>query len=270
MAARAIWKGRVRFGEVDVPVKLFSAVQDRTVHFRLLDAGRGEPVRQEMVTRDGGRAVEPQQIRKAFPTEDGDLVILEEEDLAQVEPEPSRDIHVTRFVPPDEITHRWYDRPYYLGPDGEEEAYFALHSALRKKGREGVARWVMRKKEYVGALRVEGDYLMLITLRHAGEVVAASALRAPGGRDLDERELRMARQLVAAMEDDFDIAAYRDEYRDRVLELVKAKAAGKVIRFPKAPARAAEKSLADVLERSLAAAAGKGKAPAKGKGRKSA
>jgi len=118
---------------------------------------------------------------------------------------------------------------------------------------------------------VEGDHLMLITLRHAGEVVTASALRASGGRDLDERELRMARQLVAAMEDEFDIAAYRDEYRDRVLELVEAKAAGKVIRFPKAPVRAAEKSLVDVLERSLAAAGqGKKKGQTKAKGRKSA
>src|SRR5690606_25796381 len=142
-----------------------------------------------------------------------------------------------------------------------ESEYFALVEALEKQNREGVARWVMRKKEYVGALRAEDGYLVLITLRHAGEVVPASSLRAPSGRDLDERELRMAKQLIAAMEDDFDIAAYRDEYRDRVLDLVEAKAAGKVVKFPKAPARPKEKSLADVLERSLAAA---------GKGRKSA
>jgi DNA end-binding protein Ku len=112
----------------------------------------------------------------------------------------------------------------------------------------------MRKKEYAGALRAEGDYLMLITLRHAGEVIPASALSPPGGRQLDDREIAMARQLIAAMEDDLDIAAYRDEYRDRVLELVEAKAAGKVVKFPKATPKKADDSLADVLERSLAAA----------------
>jgi len=114
----------------------------------------------------------------------------------------------------------------------------------------------------VGALRADGDYLMLITLRRAGEVIPASALRPPGGRDLDEREVEMAKQLVAAMEEEeLDFAAFRDEYRERVLELVEAKAAGKVVKFPQAPKRDTERDLADVLEKSLAAA---------GKARKSA
>jgi DNA end-binding protein Ku len=262
MAARAIWKGRIRFDSVDVPVKLYSAVQDRAVHFRLLDARRKEPVKQEMVDPDSGKVVAAGDVRRALPTDDGDLVILTEEELAEAEPEPSRDIEITRFLPPEEINHQWYDRPYFLGPDEDDQGYFALRQALASRGREGVARWVMRKKAYVGALRAEGDYLMLITLRYAGEVVPASALRPPGGRDLDQKELRMAKQLVSAMEEEsFDIAAFRDEYRERVMELVEAKAAGKVVKFPAAPERKPEKSLAEVLEKSLKAA---------GKGRKSA
>lgn len=262
MAARAIWKGRIRFGGVDVPVKLYSAVQDRAVHFRLLDAKQKAPVRQQMVEPDSGEVVPSEKVRRAYETEGGELVMLEEEELESLEPEPSRDIEITRFVPPTQITHQWYDRPYYLGPDGDEEAYFAMVEGLRGAGKEGVARWVMRKKEYVGSLRVEVDYLMLITLRHAGEVIPASSLRPPAGRDLEKREVEMAKQLVAAMEEDeLDFAAYRDEYRDRVLELVEAKAAGKVVKFPKAPKRRTEKSLADVLEKSLSAAQ---------KGRKSA
>lgn len=257
MGARAIWKAHVCFGGVDVPVKLYSAVQDRTVHFRLLDAKRHEPVKQHMVDPDTGKVVESADIRRAYPTDEGDLVILDEEDLSGVLPEPSREIQVTRFVPPEQITHQWYDRPYFLGPDEQDEAYFALARALAKRNVEGVAHWVMRNKEYVGALRAEGDYLMLITLRHAGEVVPASALPAPTGRALDEREIAMARQLVKAMEDPFDITAYHDEYRDRVMELVEAKAAGKVLRFPKAPVRNTDVSLADVLEQSLAATGGK-------------
>jgi DNA end-binding protein Ku len=254
MAARAIWKAVIRFGGVEVPIKLYSAVQDRSVHFRLLDARRKEPVRQRMVDPRTGDVVEPSDIRRAYETDDGELVVLDEDELASLEPEASREIEVMRFVPPEQITHAWYDRPYFLGPDGDDQSYFALAAALGKRGAEGVARWVMRKKEYVGALRVEGDYLMLITLRHANEVVPASALEPPAGRDLNARELKMAKQLVAAMEDELDIAAYRDEYRDRVLELVEAKAAGKVVKFPKAPPKKREKSLTDVLEKSLAAA----------------
>ena len=256
MGARAIWKARIRFGAIDVPVKLYSAVQDRAVHFRLLDAKRHEPVKQHMVDPDTGKVVESSDIRRAFETEDGELVILDAEELEEVTPEESREIEITRFVPPEEITHQWYDRPYYLGPDEDEDAYFALVQALQKRGVEGVARWVMRKKEYVGALRVEGDYLMLITLRHAGEVVPASALSPPTGRALEEREMAMARQLVAAMEDEFDIAAYHDEYRERVVELMEAKAAGKVVKFPKAPERNTDVSLADVLAQSVAAVSG--------------
>lgn len=253
MAARAIWKGVIRFTGAEVPVKLYSAVQDRSIHFRLLDKKRNEPVKQQMVDPQTGDVVEYADVRKAYETESGELVVLDEDELEELEPKASRDIEVTRFVPPERITHAWYDRPYYLGPDGDAEVYFALAEALRSRDREGVARWVMRNKEYVGALRVEGDHLMLITLRHAEEVVPASALSPPSGRAMNPREVKMAKQLVAAMEDDLDIAAYRDEYRDRVLELVEAKAAGKVVKFPKAPKKKEEKDLAGVLEKSLAA-----------------
>jgi DNA end-binding protein Ku len=253
MAARAIWKGVIRFEDVEVPVKLYSAVQDRSVHFRLLHEKDMQPVRQQMVDPETGMVIEHEEVRRAYQTEDGDLVMLDDDELAGLEPESSRDIEITRFLEPGVISHLWYDRPYFLGPDDDDEAYFALAEALRRKGREGVARWVMRKKEYAGALRVEGEHLVLLTLRHAGEVVPASVLEAPGGRDLDKREVKMATQLVAALEDDLDMAAYRDEYRDRVLELIEAKAEGKVLSFPKAPAKRKEASLEEMLAESLKA-----------------
>jgi DNA end-binding protein Ku len=263
MAARAIWKARIAFGKVEVPVKLYSALQAQGVSFRLLDAKKKEPVKQHLVNPNTGKVVEYEDVRRALPMGNGELVILDPEELEELQPKPSRDIEITRFVDPEDITHQWYDRPYYLGPDTDGVgAYFALHAALEKRGKVGIARWVMRDKEYVGALRVEGDYLMLITLRHAGEVIPASALEAPGGRPLDKREIAMAKQLVAAMEDDkLDIASFKDEYRERVIELVEAKAAGKIVKFPKAKSKPKSDELADVLERSLAAAK---------KGRKSA
>jgi DNA end-binding protein Ku len=253
MAARAMWKGRIRFGDVDVPVKLYSAVQDRSIHFRLLHAKDRVPVRQQMVHPETGRVVEAEDVRRAYQTESGDLIMLDDEELAALEPEASRDIEVTRFLAPELITHQWYDRPYYLGPDGDVGAYFALAAALQQKKREGIARWVMRGKEYVGALRAEGDHLMLMTLRRAGEVVPASALPAPGGRALDRREVKMAVQLVAALEDELDLTEFRDEYRDRVLELVEAKAHGNVVKFPKAPKKPKEASLSEMLEQSVRA-----------------
>jgi len=253
MGARAIWKANLVFGGVEVPVRMYSAVQDRTVHFRMLDAKRHEPVKQHMIDPDTGKVVEGEKIQRAFEGDEGQLVILEQAELEKVLPKPSREIEITRFLPDDAISHEWYDRPYYLGPDEEEARYFAVVQALRKRKVEGLARWVMRNKEYAGALRVEGGYLMLITLRHAGEVIPASALEAPSGRELDAREIAMARQLVESMEDRFDIAAWHDEYRERVRELVEAKAAGKVVKFPRAPRKKTELSLAEVLERSVAA-----------------
>ncbi len=251
--ARAIWKGVLRCGHISVPVKFYSAVEDRTIHLRLLDRQRHQPVEQKMVDPASGRVVPPRSIRRAYPTDDRQLVLLEPEELEKLEPPASREVRLTRFVKPDRISHQWYDRPYFLGPDGSDDAYYGLAAALRQEEREGVARWVMRGKEYVGALRAEGDYLMMITLRHRGEVIPASSLEAPPGPALSPRELAIARQLVEAMtEEDFDLAAYKDEYRERVLELVKAKAAGKVLHFPRAPRPPREAALMDLLQKSVA------------------
>ncbi|MGH7678255.1 MAG: Ku protein [Gemmatimonadaceae bacterium] len=252
--ARAIWKGVITFGSIEVPVKLYSAVQDKSIHFRLLDPKRKEPVKQQMIDPSTGDVVPHEEIHKAYQSKAGVLVMLDAQELEAAEPEDSRDIEMVRFVDAQQIAPAWYDRPYYLGPDGESKAYFALARALANQKKEGIARWVMRKKDYVGALKAEGDYLALITLRHTGEVVPADALPSPGGRDLDKREVDMARQLVESMVDDFDIKSFKDEYRNRVLELVEAKAAGKVLKFPKTAVRKEPTSLASVLEKSLVAA----------------
>jgi DNA end-binding protein Ku len=253
MTARAMWKGRIVFGDVEVPVKLYSAVQGQDVHFRLLHEKDLQPVKQQMVDPETGKVVPYEQIQRAYQTEEGDLILLEEEELAELVPPASRDIEITRFVDAEVITHEWYERPYYLGPDGSDAAYFALAAALERTKKEGIARWVMRKKDYVGALLAENGYLMLITLRHAGEVIPVTSLPAPKGRALDQREVNMAKQLVAALEGELDMTQFQDEYRERVLELVEAKAAGKVVKFPKVERREEEGSLAEMLTRSIKA-----------------
>lgn len=251
MAARAIWKAQIDLGELSVPVKLYSAVSDRTVHFRLLDPDTLTPISQRMVDSESGKEIESKQVERGYEVQPGLLVKLEEEELEALEPEPSREIEVVAFLPEAEIDHRWYDRPYYLGPDGDEEAYFALAEALRKEDREGLARWTMRKKRYVGALRAEGAYLILITLRHLEEVVDASALPRPAATQPTKAEAKMAEQLVEMLRGPFEPERYRDEYRDRVLELVAAKREGRVVPIKRARKKKTDASLEKLLERSL-------------------
>ncbi|HEY7816968.1 MAG TPA: Ku protein [Vicinamibacteria bacterium] len=249
--AATIWKGVIRLGDATVPVKLHSAVKDRTIRFRLLDESKGEPVEQRMVHPGTGKAVPFEQIQRGIETESGEIVMLDEKELATLEPRESRDIEIVRVVPREAIDHRWYVRPYWLAPDGESPDYFALAKALEEEEREGVARWTMRKKEYQGALHARDGYLMLITLRHASEVVSAAELEGPTGRELDAREMKMAAQLVEALSGEFEPAQYEDEYRNRVAELIEAKASGKRVRLEPKRERKKPGTLTAALEQSL-------------------
>src|SRR6266568_3130233 len=179
MAARAIWKGDLKLNPTKVPVKLYSAVQDKTVRFHILDEKWKTRVKQHMVDAETGKEIPTEEIQKGFEVEPGTFVILDDKELESLEPEASREIEIAHFVAPDEIAPEFYDRPYYLGPDGDQVAYFALAEALQNKEKEGIARWVMRKQPYVGALRAEDDHLVLFTLRNAEEVLSAKDLPRP-------------------------------------------------------------------------------------------
>jgi DNA end-binding protein Ku len=263
MAARAMWKGALVLPDVRVAVKLYAAVQDRKVRFHLLHDKDLERVEQRMVDPEESKEVAHEETRKGFVGEDGVVVALEEEELAELAPEPSRDVELLRFVPRGAIDHAWYDRPYWLGPDGEETAYASLVAALKKREREGVARWVMRGREYVGALRAEGDHLLLLTLRRAEEVVRAEELPAPGGRGLDAKEKRLAEGLVGALAGPFEPEEYRDTFRARLREIIAAKAEGKPIETERPAQRKTPDDLEGALAASLARARGEEEAPAK-------
>ncbi|SDL63978.1 DNA end-binding protein Ku [Modicisalibacter muralis] len=251
MAARAMWKGIIRFGDAQVPVKLYSAVRDRNIHFRLLHGKDRSPVRQAMVNPETDQVVAYQDTRRAYVTDEGSMVVLDKGELDALEPESSRDIEVVGFLPPTQIDHRWYDRPYYLGPDGLEEDYFALIEALETSGKEGLARWVMRKKGYVGALRLHEGYPMLMSLRHAEELVSVDALEAPQGAKLDAKELAMAGQLISMLEAPFEPGEYRDEYRERVMELIEAKQRGGRVKVTPIRRRKPSDDLSKALQASL-------------------
>ncbi len=254
MAARSIWKGVIGLGDLSVPVKFYAAVEEKRVHFRLLHEKDHTPVKQEMVNPESGAVVPSEEIRHGYETDDGRMIILTDRELESLEPEPSRDIEILAFLPDSAVDHRWYDRPYFLGPDDAPESYSALAAALDSGGTVGLARWTMRNKEYFGVLRLQGGYPVMITLRYEEEVVTLSELEIPTGREVNRKELAMAEQLVDAMADSFDLSAYRDEYRERVMELIAAKAEGKVVELRKAVPKKAGGDLKKALQASLKAA----------------
>ena len=253
MAARAIWKGELKINSTKVPVKLYSAVQDQTVRFHILEQKSKTRVKQHMVEPDSGKEVPTEEIQKGFEVQPGTFVILDKEELAKLEPEASREIEITQFVPPSQIPPEYFDRPYYLGPDGDQAAYFALAEALQKKEREGVVRWVMRKQPYVGAIRSVNDYLMLFTLRNAEEVLSAKDLPKPSGRAPDKKELAMATQLVDLLKGEFDPKEYKDEYRERVMEFFEKKAKGHKPKLHLVKSKRRTAALDKVLSKSIEA-----------------
>ena len=251
MAARAMWKGVIRLGEEKIPVKLYSGIEDQSVHFRLLHEKDEVPVKQELVNSRTDEVVPFENSRRAYITDEGDMVIFEPDELEELEPEASRDIELLGFLPPEEIDHRWYLRPYYLGPDGSEDAYSALIQALETSGLEGLARWTMRNKEYVGALRLHQGYPMLVTLRYDAQVVPIESLEAPAGPNLDEKELAMAGQLIGMLEAEFEPEQYHDEYRARVMEMVETKAKGGKVKTKRPRKETRYEDLSGALRASL-------------------
>jgi DNA end-binding protein Ku len=253
MAARAIWKGELKINSTKLPVKLYSAVQDQTVRFHILDAKSKTRVKQHMIETESDKEVSQEEIQKAFEVEPGTFVILDAKELESLEPEPSREIEIEHFVPAAAIPPEFYDRPYYLGPDGDQAAYFALAEALGRQEKEGVAHWVMRKQPYSGALRAEGDYLMLVTLRNAEEVLSADKLPRPAGRAPDKKELSMARQLIDLLRGDFNPKEFKDEYRARVMEFIEKKAKGHKPKLKLVKSKRKTASLDRVLSKSIEA-----------------
>lgn len=253
MAARAIWKGQLKIGTTKVPVKLYSAVQDRTVRFNILDDRHKMRVKQHMIDPDSGEEVPNEEIQKGYEIEPGRFVILTEPDLAALEPPPSRDIEIEEFVDQDKISQQWFERPYYLGPDNGDKDYFALAEALKNQEKEGIAHWVMRKKYYAGVLRAIDDYLYLFTLRDAKEVISANDLAKPAGAAPTQKELAMAKQLVEMLHGEFNAADYKDEYRERVEKFIAQKAKGRAPRLQAVKTKRKTESLGAALEKSLAA-----------------
>jgi DNA end-binding protein Ku len=256
---RSIWSGAISFGLVNVPVKLFSAVSKKTVRFNQLNKDTGNRIQQKRVDPETGEEVGYEQIVKGYELTKDRYVVVTPEELDALDPERTRTIDIEDFVDLDEIDPVYYDHPYYLVPDkGASKAYGLLLGAMKQAGKVAIARVVIRSKEQLVAIRPgEGDVLMMETMLFHDEVVPSDDLdELPSAKELkaSDRELKMAQQLIDSLSSEFDPSRYRDEYRDKVLELIERKASGEEIAVqPEAPQPARVPDLMAALEASLAA-----------------
>jgi len=258
--ARSIWSGAISFGLVNVPIKLYSAVSKKTVRFHQLNGTTGNRIQQKRVDPETGDEVNYEDIVKGYELTRDRYVIITPEELETLDPEKTRSIDIEDFVDESEIDPIFYDHPYYLVPDkGAAKAYGLLLNAMADADKVAIARVVIRSKEQLVAIRPhrDGELLVMETMVFADEVVGTEAIDdLPESKDLkvSDRELKMARQLIESLTDTFDPSKYKDEYREKVLELIEAKADGQEITV--APAEQEPAKVPDLmaaLEASLAA-----------------
>jgi DNA end-binding protein Ku len=253
-----MWSGAISFGLVNVPVKLYSAVSRKTVRFNQLNAETGNRIQQKRVDPETGEEVSFEQIVKGYELTKDRYVVITPDELDALDPEKTRTVDIEDFVDLDEIDPVYYDHPYYLVPDkGAAKAYGLLLGAMKEANKVAIARVVLRSKEQLVAIRPAGDVLMMETMLFHDEVVPAHDIEdLPEGKELNvtDRELKMAQQLIDSLSSEFDPTSYRDEYREKVLELIEMKASGQEIAVqPEAPEPAKVPDLMAALEASLAA-----------------
>jgi DNA end-binding protein Ku len=230
---RTIWKGALNFGLVNVPVGLYSATQDKTVHFNQFEEGTSDRIRYKKVNERTGDEVPAGKIVKGYDLGGGEYVILTEEELDAAEPEKSKLIEITDFVDLDQIDPVYYRSTYYLAPEGEaaNKAYALLRQVMREANKVAIGTVVMRNKEYPVAIRPDDEVLKLETMYFADEIRSPSkdlpAL--PGAGEVTDREVQMAGLLLESMESDWDPEKYQDTHRRQLEAIIEAKRQGNEI-----------------------------------------
>lgn len=233
--ARPIWRGSLNFGLVTVPIQLYSATEDHTIHFRQLERGTGDRVRYRRVNERTGKEVEYDNIVKGYEVEDGQYIVIDPEELEEIAPGRSRTIDIESFVDMDDIDPIYFQKSYWLAPANEEfsRAYGLLIHAMRKTNRAGIARFVMRNREYVAAVRAtQDDVLALDTLLFAEDVRSpkqALGSAAPKPTEPRGKEVDMATQLIESMSEDWDPERFHDTYTERVKQLIADKQEGRAV-----------------------------------------
>jgi DNA end-binding protein Ku len=269
--ARSLWKGSVAFGLVNIPVELHTAVRDNRPRFRMLHAADKSPVSYERVCQREGKPVAWEDLVKGYEYEKGRFVVLSKDDFRAAALEKSNTIQIQDFVEPAAIDDRYFETPYYLLPGkGADRAYALLREAIRKAGRVGIAKFVLREKEHLCAVEAIEDALVLTMMRFEEDLVDTSSFEFPGRTEARGKEVDMAVQLVEHLASDWDPGKYKDEYQKNIMEVIDAKLRGEKIEAPaERPARAGNVvDLMARLQQSLEAAGG-GRPKTKGARRKS-
>lgn len=230
MAKRPIWTGSISFGLVNIPVKVYSAVSPKEVHFNQVHEKDGSRIQYKRFCAEEDVEVPWEEIVKGYPISKHRIVTITPKELQAHDPEATRTIDITEFVELATIDPIFYDRTYYLAPDkGADRAYALLYEAMADKGRVGIARIVMRTKQYLCAIRPMGRALAMTTMQYHDEIVDESELDLPKRVKPTAKELAMASQLIDSLEDEWDPTKYEDTYRKEILKLIDKKAEGEPI-----------------------------------------
>jgi DNA end-binding protein Ku len=232
--ARPIWTGTISFGLVTLPVKLYSATESHTVSFHNFERGTGERIRNKRVAEGSGHEVDYDDVVKGYEIRPGEYVMVETEELDSVDPGRSRAIEIEDFIELDDVDPVYFQKTYHVVPSDEGAArpYRLLARTLAEASRVGIARFVMRGKQYLAAIRTKDDGLVLETMFFPDEVRSAGDLpemEAAEGVEVSDREIAAARQLVDSLTSEWDPSRYHDTYREQVLDLLERKAEGETI-----------------------------------------
>jgi DNA end-binding protein Ku len=252
---KSIWNGTITFGMVNVPVKLYSATESKTVHFHQVHARDGARIEHRRICPKEDKEVPYKQIVKGYEVSEDRYVVLDKDEVKAAAGDRGKVIHLQEFVCVEEIDPVLYEKTYYVGSREDEAVFRLLHDALQKAKRAGIGRFSFHDREYLVAVRAGEGVLLLHTLRFHDEVVHGDELEIDGGtRKPSDKEIRMAGQLVESLSEDFDPSAYEDTYRDAVLDLIKRKAKGQEIDLVAQEEPEHGDDLAAALEASLSGA----------------
>ena len=247
---RAVWSGSISFGLVNIPIKLFNAVSRKNVSFNQIDSRTGSRIKMQRVSATDGTEVPYEAIVKGYELSPDRYVLIEPDELDALDPEATHTIDIEEFISLSEIDPIFYDAAYYVAPvKGTEKPYALLVQAMEQEGKVAIARFVMRTKQYLAALRPKDGKLLVSTMVYADEVIPAEEISdfdGIEGIDVSERELAMAKQLIDSLTTEFQPDHFQDEYREKVLALIEQKAAG-VETVVEAPAAVEETKVVDLL-----------------------
>src|SRR5213594_2487125 len=260
---RALWKGSITFGLVNIPIELHTAVRDHRPKFRMLHAKDKSPVKFERVCVRDGKPVAWEDLVKGFEYQKGHFVVMTKEDFQTAALEKTRTIDIVDFVKAEEIDDRFFETPYYLVPaKGGERAYALLRDAIRESGRIGISKFILRDSQHLAAVEVIENAIVLTVMRFADELVDVGQFDFPASDGVRKNELDMAKALVNSLAAEWEPSKYTDQYRENLMRVIQGKLKGKEVELePISEPREAEVvDLMERLRRSLEQAGGKPRA----------